>query len=74
MQRTRRWRSGWQWTISGAGSLIWSINHNPRNFRCVTVRAFVATMLASVGPIEAINALPIFIDFGFRFRYGKMAA
>jgi hypothetical protein len=25
MQRTRRWRSGWQSEISGAGSLIWNV-------------------------------------------------
>ncbi len=25
MQRTRRWRSGWQSSVSGAGSLIWSV-------------------------------------------------
>jgi hypothetical protein len=47
-------------------------NQSPRNFRCVTARDFVATMLASAGPIEAINALKIFINFGIRIRCGKI--
>jgi hypothetical protein len=38
----------------------------------VTVRDFVATMLASAGPIEEINALQLFINFGIRIRCGKI--
>jgi hypothetical protein len=31
----------------GARSLIRDVNHNPRNFRCVTARDFVATRYRS---------------------------
>ena len=47
MQRTSGSRLVCMPGVMPAGSPIWNVNHTPLNFRCVTVRDFVATRYRS---------------------------